>query len=230
MRCLHGQPATRGHKPGGAKRVRSRGAAEKKTPEVCIPRPVFQSTAHGESTSSGAPNAMLAPHGESGPSPSTQLQPATVSAVMLQPPLIQISSSNNAVVGQVSLTHSVAGTSPNPIPIQQPNSNPFYVRFIQGNIRVCQGCRSTLRLSDNSVPAPPFDLVVARAERRQFRDKFGTLVTPQREQASHYHLRLDCIKVAEPTFIGVSLRVPEDVVPLLSIVHREYLRLVFGIQ
>ena len=50
-----------------------------------------------------------------------------------------------------------------------PNSNPFYVKVIQGNIRMCQGCKSTLRLSDSSVPAPPFDLAAARLEKRQFR-------------------------------------------------------------
>ena len=43
-----------------------------------------------------------------------------------------------------------------------------------------------LRCADGSVPAPPFDLCVARAERRLFRDATGILRTPQKEQPAHY--------------------------------------------
>ena len=35
-----------------------------------------------------------------------------------------------------------------------------------------------VRLTDGSIPAPPFDLVMARAEQCTFRDKSGVLVTP----------------------------------------------------
>ena len=43
-----------------------------------------------------------------------------------------------------------------------------------------------LRLTDGSIPAPPFDLVMARAEWCTFRDKSGVLVTPLQQQPSHY--------------------------------------------
>ena len=83
----------------------------------------------------------------------------------------------SALVGQVNLgpvsssaSHSSLQVSP-----QQPNMNPFYVKFIHGNIRMCQGCHSSVRSRDGSIPAPPFDLVIARAERRTFRDKNGAL-------------------------------------------------------
>ena len=58
----------------------------------------------------------------------------------------------------------------------QTNVNPFYLKPLCGNIRVCQGCRGNLRLPNGSIPAPPFDIVVARMERRLFRDADGTLV------------------------------------------------------
>ena len=58
-----------------------------------------------------------------------------------------------------------------------PNFNPFYVKMLCGNIGVCQGCRGSLRQSDGSIPSPPFDMVAARVERRQFRDASGTLRT-----------------------------------------------------
>ena len=41
----------------------------------------------------------------------------------------------------------------------------FFVRFIVGNIRVCQGCTGSLRLSDGSVPSTPNNIVIACLER-----------------------------------------------------------------
>ena len=68
-----------------------------------------------------------------------------------------------------------------------PNVNPFFLKAIEGNIRMCQGCRSSLRNRDGSLPLPPYDFAIARFERRTYRDKGGILQTPQREQSVHYH-------------------------------------------
>ena len=48
------------------------------------------------------------------------------------------------------------------------NLNPFYLKPLAGNIRVGQGCRGSVRLSDGAIPAPPFDFVIACMERRSF--------------------------------------------------------------
>lgn len=104
-----------------------------------------------------------------------------------------------------------------------PNTNPFYVCFIEGNIRKCQGCKSFLGGSDGSVPAPPFDLCIARAERRSYRDATGVLRTPQKEQPAHYHLNLACVRAAPPDFVPASLLVPYNILPTLSTIHRDYL-------
>ena len=112
----------------------------------------------------------------------------------------------------------------------QPNTNPFYVRFIAGNMRVCQGCRGNLKRQDGSIPASPFDVCAARAERRSFRDSNGILITPQKEQPAHYHLNLSCIGAVAPTFVPSSLFVPPDVKPKLNVVHKEYLHLVFNLS
>ena len=79
-----------------------------------------------------------------------------------------------------------------------------------------QGCRSLLHLQDRSVPAPPFDIVVARAEWRSFQDKNGEIVTPRHEQTCHYHIRLNRIRAIEPTFVSMALQVPQDILPSLS--------------
>ena len=82
-------------------------------------------------------------------------------------------------------------------------------------MRVCQGCKGMLKRSDGSVPASPFDLCVARAERRSFRDSNGILITQQKEQPAHYHFNLNCIQAVAPTFVPSSLVVPPDVGPKL---------------
>ena len=107
------------------------------------------------------------------------------------------------------------------------STNPFFLKFIQGNIRVCQGCRGSLRRLDGSIPQAPFDLAIARFERRPYRDKSGELRTPTREQASHYHLQPSCIQSVSPQLV---LSVPSDVQPCLTSVHKEYLRLMFKLQ
>lgn len=198
---MAGLPSGRGCKGGKPKRVRNR--MERKTPEQSIPRPVFQ-----ETTSS----SEIAVQGAA------------------QPAMIQSAVVGQVNVGSVSSTVSHSALSLGQVPTQLPNTNPFYVKFICGNIRMCQGCRSSVRSRDGSVPAPPFDLVIARAERRTFRDKSGVLITPYREQASHYHIRLDCVRNVEPSFVPLSLKVPQDVLPLLTGVHTEYMKLVFGLR
>ena len=110
-----------------------------------------------------------------------------------------------------------------------PNTNPFYVRFIEGNIRMCQGCKSFLRNAHGVVPTAPFNLCAARAERRSFRNVAGVLVTPRKEQPAHYHLNLACIRAVAPQFVPSSLVIPSDVRPKLTQTHQEYLRLVFGL-
>ena len=70
-----------------------------------------------------------------------------------------------------------------PCSIKKETLHPFFVRFIVGNIRVCQGCRGNLRLSDGSVPSPPNNLVAARLEKRPHFDKVnGTWCYPQKKR------------------------------------------------
>ncbi len=222
--AMTGLPSGRGRKGGNPKRVRSRD--KKKAPEMSIPRPVFQLSGNSPAVSSSESTAtvnVVRPGGVTSQSVAAVPRPA---ASLHQ-------SFPSAIVGQVNMgsslcSHTTVGL--NQVLPCQPNINPFYVKFIQGNIRMCQGCHSTVRSSDGSIPAPPFDLVIARAERRTFRDKSGVFITPYQEQTCHYHVRLDCIKSVEPSFIPMALNVPQDVIPLLSAVHIEYLHLVFGLN
>ena len=213
--AMSGLPSGRGRKGGVTKRTRDR--QEKSTPEMTVLRPIFQP---GLTVTSSATTTSIGAH-------SSTLSVFSSTNVFNSSVVGQINVPSQSAHGPTVITASQ--TAPQSTCSIQPNTNPFYVRFIQGNIRMCQGCKSSLHLSDGSIPVPPFDVAVARAERKTFRDKNGELVTPRQEQTCHYHFRIDCIRAVEPNFIPMALQLPQDVLPSLTFIHREYLRLVFGL-
>ena len=108
-------------------------------------------------------------------------------------------------------------------------ANPFYLRIIEGNIRICQGCCKSLRNSTGSIPAPLFNLCVARLERRSFFDQSGLLRTPKREQASHYHAKVECIRAVCANFTPSSLQISYELRGILDPLHKDYISSVFGV-
>ena len=70
-------------------------------------------------------------------------------SVQVQPSLISMSPLATVVLQQpTNLRLSSAGQSAS-VPVHtSPNVNPFYLKFIAGNIRVCQGCKGSLRMED----------------------------------------------------------------------------------
>ena len=60
-----------------------------------------------------------------------------------------------------------------------------------GTLECARVVEVILHVTDGSIPARRFDLVMARVERCTFRDKSVVLVTLQ-QQPSHYHIHLDC--------------------------------------
>lgn len=243
-------PSGRGRKGGVPKRKRSAGV--RKDPELTVQRPAFrehrlpgsQTSANmQEATSSrdppnthhpifqasqkgaGGSSLVTRPGGTNDVStdflPQTHCGTEHVTGPNIRAigSIVTVSSPSPANVGVAGVTHPAVY-----------NSNPFFVRFIHGNIRVCQGCRSSLCSVDGNIPKAPFDLAVARFEKRPYRGKTGELVTPVREQAAHYHLKVGCIRCASPQFVPTGLTIPLDVSPLLTATHKEYLRLMFGLQ
>ena len=148
------------------------------------------------------------------------------------PPLIFVGQSNSCYSQAVNVPCSVAATSTprsQSSSILPPNTNPFYLKFISGSIRMCQGCRSSLR-PGGSIPNPSYDLTVARAERHPYQNSSGVLVMPSKESTSHYHCCVQCIQSCNPNFVPGSLRIPADIYSQLNSVHREYLCGAFGLS
>ena len=70
---------------------------------------------------------------------------------------------------------------------------------------------------------------MAHAERRLVSNLFTGKQFLGRESNSHYHLHLLCLKKADPSFIGKSLVVPEELKPLLTAVQKINLAACFDI-
>ena len=114
-------------------------------------------------------------------------------------------------------------------PVTQLNVNPFFLKQLTGNIRVCQGCRGNLQQANGNIPDPPYDMVVAQFENRPYRDASGTLKTPYRVSAAHYHARFVFVHVGDPGFVPSLLVIPQDVLSRLSGIHQQHLKVEFGL-
>ena len=81
--------------------------------------------------------------------------------------------------------------------------------------------RFNLQCADGSVPAPSFDLCVARAKCCSFRVATAILRKPQKEQPAHYCLDISRIRAVATDFVPSSSVVPPDVLPSLGQVYEE---------
>ena len=123
----------------------------------------------------------------------------SVSLTAQQSPVIHVSGCptqvSTTLSGSSSGGNRYANVVPGPPQVTQQNVNPFYLKILTGNSRICQGCRGSLRLPDSRIPSPPYDMIIARLEKRSFWDHSGTLKTPSRASAAHYHAFLVCVRV-----------------------------------
>ena len=105
---------------------------------------------------------------------------------------------------------------------------PYYLKMLTKQIRVCSGCRFGY---DNEVcvPAAPYNMCISHQESYQ--------VSPRSQQVSrfttktvvHYHANLDCIWKKNPNFIPTSLKIPSEVMSKLVEANKTYLIKFFGI-
>ena len=118
--------------------------------------------------------------------------------------------------GPVLQTHNLVGTK-NP----SESSHPFFIRFITGNIRIVQGCKNSVRLSDGSIPSPPLDIIDI-VVLDIFDKKSGEWCYSYKDSHCHYH-RLSCIVKVELLFIPSSLQIPQELQQNLLTVTENFL-------
>ena len=160
---MRGMPSNAGKKLSDRKRQRKR-KADNEEADVFVPRPALKTSTTPQTTTGISSYHWKADQVASNISTSLYMWPAhsplpSCSAAMETPTLW----SNPGTSGSFMLN-----TGPS-------NPNPFYLKFITGNIGIFQGCRKSLRTSSGAIPDPPYNLVVARSEKRPYRDSSGEL-------------------------------------------------------
>lgn len=104
-----------------------------------------------------------------------------------------------------------------------PNVNPFFIKPMNNLIRLCHGCRGSLRDNKDEIPSPPYDFCIARKERNPFKHNSGKMMIPGKETDSHYHLKISCIKKSESNFKPSFLQIDETL-PGLTREHIDIIR------
>lgn len=97
------------------------------------------------------------------------------------------------------------------IPPNASATNPFILKLKTSLVRICQSCRL-----DYNGPNNTMNLVVARAERRLVSNLATGAQFFGKESNSHYHLRLSCLRGADPNFTGANIVIPTEVKNVLS--------------
>ena len=110
-------------------------------------------------------------------------------------------------------------------------SKPFFVKFLTRQIKICQGCRSGYQRDHkgNSLPPPPYDIVIGHFERQQYCDRVTGLSRLPRETCVHYHAYPPCIRAKHPTFQCNELHISAEVLANLSGSHKLFLNTTFGL-
>ena len=77
-----------------------------------------------------------------------------------------------------------------------------------------------------------FFLIKARMERSNFYGVAGVVRVPTHSSATHYHLKLACIKVVDPHLLqSTQLQVPPNIIIMkLTMKHHQYFAAEFSIN
>lgn len=112
---------------------------------------------------------------------------------------------------------------------QQTQSNPYFMKFLPKQIRICQGCRSGYQHGLNGEPLPPpYDIIIGHFEWQQYSDQVTGLTQLSREACIHYHAFPQCILAKFPDFQPTELSIPKEVFMKLNATHKLFLNSTFG--
>ena len=98
---------------------------------------------------------------------------------------------------------------------------PYVLKFLTKQIRICAGCRLGY-CNETEIPAAPYNICIAHEEPRQITNS-RTSTPFTTKTVAHYHANPSCIWMKDNTFIPESLQIPEDVEAKLQHEHRVFL-------
>ncbi len=144
----------------------------------------------------------------------------TTSCTMVGSAAVVITSSSTLPSNSMVASFGTSDLSSGTFPSQTGSNNPFILKAKSPRIHICQVCR---RNYDG--PNDTMQLVAARAERRLVSNITTGCQFLSKESNSHYHVNLNCLKGAPPTFTGNDLIIPDDVKSKLTILQKVYLHI-----
>ena len=105
-------------------------------------------------------------------------------------------------------------------------SNPFYIRFLNGRIKVCAGCKGPhMKNADGGLLKPPHDICIAHKETITFLNP-RTKLESSKEGNCYYHVNKACLIKKHPQFSAAQLVCPDDII--LEDSHKMLLRDAIG--
>lgn len=124
-------------------------------------------------------------------------------------------------------------STPTPPPTPSPSSPfekpEFFLKWMSRRISVCQGkCERPMRDEQGRMYPPPFDLCLARKERRSYRSPLDGMKKLGKESDCHYHLKRSCVEKADPPYKGEKINIPPEVNVRMNQAHKDALRNEFG--
>ena len=109
--------------------------------------------------------------------------------------------------------------------------NPFVLKFLQANVKVCAGCphqSNTFRANETD-PLPPYDIVICHREIRRWKED-GEIRQSPTPQNTYYHADVSCIRKNNPDFETSMIVIPPNLKKELKIEHKLYLHQHFELE
>jgi len=118
--------------------------------------------------------------------------------------------------------------SPQAYSTSEKRSEPFFIKMLNGRIKVCAGCKGPhLKSTGNKCLSPPHDICLGHKESM-------TYTNPRNGQECsklgnvYYHINLECIRRKHPTFSSSEIVCSPDVLKTLTDLHFHFLQEAVG--
>ena len=108
------------------------------------------------------------------------------------------------------------------------SSRSFFVKFLNGRIKVCAGCKGPqIKGVHNEVLPPPHDICIVHSEPLTFINP-RTGLEASKVGNAHYHVNYACIRKKHPNFTARCVSCPEGVMELMQPCHLKLLSETLG--
>ena len=105
----------------------------------------------------------------------------------------------------------------------------FFLKWVSKRITVCQGkCQRPMRDEQGRIYPPPYDLCLARKERRSFRSPLDGMKKLGKGSDCHYHFKRSCVENGDPPYQGERIIIPPEVSVRMTQAHKDILKTEFG--